>query len=666
MAGFNPKQAITDMIDHFLIGAQGLLEVTNRDFHEIYTERNAIYGLIYGKPSNRMATLLNIDREILILFTSFRSQQARTVKTIKTLLSEASGRLEPTIVIVVHPDPVGNTKLKAWGRENGVSILPLYYSEERFPLSPEVFENILCKELFSFDPFDITGPVSDDNQFYGRRTEAQDISRQLQNGQIKATLGIRKIGKTSIINRVVETCRNYHECFIVVIDCSRDEVWSLNSSELMLSIATSLDIAKSMPERYCSLDPITTDIDIKDSVKKLTESIMTSNLPVIIVFDEIDYITPGSPTGKHWIDDFNVFWRNLRVIYQECSRIKRPFSLLLSGVSSKWFRVESINGIENAALAFIPEDYLSPLPRGATVAMIKSLSRVAGLQFDEITAEFIANTCCDVPFWVRKACSFLHRRIDIQSRPFKPESNMVKMHLDDFVQTEGAIIAQVAIQHLFRVYPELKTYCEKAYQSNYVELPKTYLSIMHKYGLLKMTHGKYELSGTMVKEGLALVFHEFTDESEIINIPSIIEVPDQAFIEQWADELALIGRRRNILEKRLRGIVLNFLRFDSLQDKTKQSPHEKILKKVEEKRKKHLESLSTDDLIEKLLWTELISIIEKDWILFERIFSDKTNLKLNAALINDRFDAHAKDVDDADLALYRRSLKWFEDKIASL
>ncbi|WP_046234182.1 hypothetical protein [Paenibacillus algorifonticola] len=57
---------------------------------------------------------------------------------------------------------------------------------------------------------------------------------------------------------------------------------------------------------------------------------------------------------------------------------------------------------------------------------------------------------------------------------------------------------------------------------------------------------------------------------------------------------------------------------------------------------------------------------DSDWSLFERIFSDKTNFQLNAALINERFDAHAKDVDDADLALYRRSLKWFEDKIALL
>lgn len=171
--------------------------------------------------------------------------------------------------------------------------------------------------------------------------------------------------------------------------------------------------------------------------------------------------------------------------------------------------------------------------------MIRTLSRVAGLQFDEAAAELIAATCCDVPYWVRKACSFMHRRIDIQTRPLKPEISMVRMHLDDFVQTEGAIIAQVAIQHLFRVYPELKYYCEKANQGKFDEIPKSYLLILLKYGLFKVVYGKYELSGTMVREGLVLIFQEQQEESDTSVTSSSHDLPDRSFIEQWADELAL-------------------------------------------------------------------------------------------------------------------------------
>ena len=43
-------------------------------------------------------------------------------------------------------------------------------------------EKVLCVELYSHDPFDVTGPVSDDQNFFGRREEAIDLARKLQKG----------------------------------------------------------------------------------------------------------------------------------------------------------------------------------------------------------------------------------------------------------------------------------------------------------------------------------------------------------------------------------------------------------------------------------------------------------------------------------------------------
>lgn len=659
----NPKTIISKMIEDFIRSSQGLLEITHQDFYFIEAE-NSLYGKVYAKPSQRFSTLLCVERELLILFTSFRSQQARTIKAIRALLAEAHWRLESTVVIVVHPDPTANNKLKIWGRGNGLSILPVYYDEDKFPLPSIEFESTLCRELFSHDPFDVTGPVSDDNQFYGRRTEAQDLARQLQAGQVKACLGIRKIGKTSILNRIVDICKNHYDCYVVVIDCSRDEVWSLNAATLMASIAFSLEQTMSMAEKYSALSIDSNDIDITKSTQMLISSINKNSLSTILVFDEIDYITPGSPTGKHWCNEFNIFWRNLRVVYQETLRMDKKFSLLLSGVSSKWFRVESIEGIENAALAFIPEEYLSPLPRGASIAMIKTLARIAGLLFDELNADLIAAICCDNPFWIRKACSFLHQRIDIQGRPVKPENSLIKSYLEDFVQTEGAIIAQLALGHLMRVYPELLPHAISCFQGKFNEIPKNYLAILTKYGLVKLTSQQYDISGTLMREGLSLILNERSSESLMVeNVTT--EPINKGRLDEWADELALINRRRNIIEKKMRGIVLNFLRFDSLQDKQKPSPQQRILKRIEDKRRKQFETIATDDLMDKLLWSELSVIIEKEWSLFERIFSDKTQFSLNSTIINDRFDAHAKEADAADLALYRRSLKWFEERVNS-
>jgi hypothetical protein len=217
-----------NMTEEFSNVSKGLLEITNNEIYVVNAEK-AVYGKVYGKPSARLSNLLSIDREVLVLFSGYSRQQMRTINTVCTIIRNSNGRLEPTVAIIVHCDIQGNSKLKKWGRENGISVLPIYYHKDKFPKRQEEFENMLCRELFSYDSFDIVGPVSDDQHFYGRRTEAQDLARQLQMGQIKCCLGIRKVGKTSIVNRVVDVCKENHDCYLVVVDCSNDSIWSMRS-----------------------------------------------------------------------------------------------------------------------------------------------------------------------------------------------------------------------------------------------------------------------------------------------------------------------------------------------------------------------------------------------------------------------------------------------------
>jgi hypothetical protein len=665
MPPFNPRDVLSKMMVDFSLSSKDLLTITNREFYE-NTRENAVYGILYGRPTPRFSTLLNIDREILILVTSFDSQQTRTIKTLTAQISESSGRLENTVAIVVHPDIRGNTNLKAWGKDSGILVLPLFYSQTKFPMKPEEFENALCKEMYTLDPFDVTGPVSD-LQFFGRRNEAITIAQQLQNGHIKSILGLRKIGKTSLLNRIVEICKEEYKCIILMIDCSTEGIFELYAKDLVFSIYTGLKVVKENKMNYMMISPIITDKPMHETIQLFIKEIENFDCPIIIIFDEIDYITPSCPMGNigvQWEYEFNTFWRNIRVIYQESARQNKPFSLLVSGVSSKWFRIESINGIENSALSLIPEDYLGIFPRRITISMIRHLSRVVGLQINDNIADVISEVCCDSPHWVRKACSYMHNRIDIQARPLSPDPILVKKWLDEFIEYEGITIAQGPVKHLFRVYPELILCCKNCLLEKYSEVHQGYINVLERYGILRIKDGKHELSGTLVKECLASIFDE---KSEIINKPTdFIGEEEKGYLERWADDLGHNNKRRNIIEKKLRGIVLNFIRMDSLSDKTKPKAKDRISKRIDEKRRAELSHFSLEDIMESLFWTELINIIDKEWSLFEKAFGDKNELRLNSSTISDRLDAHAKDFDEADIALYRRALKWFENHIDAL
>ncbi|CAN7724423.1 hypothetical protein [Pseudomonas umsongensis] len=662
MARESIQQKITDLVEQFEQASNGLVTVTKP--LSTFEFENGVYGVLFVKPNKRLAKIFSTDREVIVLITNFQDQQQRTIQALKAQLFESNGRLEGSLAIVVHADPEGDRKLKNWGREQGLAILPISARDNISDAA--TFERDLLQDFFTNDPFDVTGPVSDDARFFGRRTEALDIARQLRNGQIRSSLGIRKIGKTSILNRILHEARTHQDCVCVMIDCSKDDVWEQDAIELLNSMAESISAASTSNPRYAEvLRTRNRKATLSDARSSLLSAIQKTDGTVIIFFDEVDYITPGSPTAKDaWTENFNPFWRNLRVVVQECARLEKKLSLLVCGVSSKWFKEESINGVENAVLAFIPEEYLSPLASTASAAMIRATSKVAGLAFDDATAEWIGNACGNMPYWTRKACSYIHRHIDVRERPCTVQKETAERLIQDFVEVEGAAIAEVALNHLFRVHPEVYRPAKSVLEGHSLHKSDPLTSTLLRYGVFRDDHGKIQLGSMMIVEGLKLYEQKRTTSIESVAETEQASTPTlKLTLSEWADELALINASRNILERKLRGLALNFIKFSCLQDKSKGSPSDRIQKCIEKGRVDKLKHLPPDDLIEKLLWSELVRLVEKEWTLFSPIFNDLRLLKEHALVVNDRPDTHAKEVDGADIAHYRRSLRWLEDAV---
>ena len=660
----SPKSLIVEMKSSFTTSSKNLFTISRDGFFEY---DGALYGLLIAKPSKSISAALGLQKEILVLITNFDNLQVRTILAAKSVIAQGDGRFESNVVVILHRDSNGEMNLKNWGREQGISVLPLFF-KNGLP-EGENLERALCHELYSHDPFDVTGPVSNDAQFYGRRTEAQDLARKLQLGQIRSLLGIRKIGKTSIINRIINELTNYN-CIAIMIDCSRDEVWSMNAEQLMNNIARNVQSAIENARPYVRLDCVSgISPKIHESAKLLEIAVEEAKKPIILFFDEIDYITPASPTSPDWKSEFNRFWRNLRASYQETARSHGILSIVIGGVSSKWFTVGEIDGVENAVLAFIPEEYLSPLPRGASTAMIKKVGRMAGLGFSETAAEFIAQETADMPYWIRKASSFIHRNVSIDTRPLQLDLDRVKPLLETFINNEGAALAEVALRHLFGVYPELRSGFEKIGAAQDHEVNVKSKNILIRYGLVK-ERGHLQISGGMVKEGYAM-YQEYVASMVVGESSSsqarAVSDNQNLSIGEWADEIAAISKRRNILERKMREIALNFLKMDSLSNSAKKSAKDRVLAVLPVKQREALAHMSVDDVMLKLCWLDLVKLYTgKEWIIFEKMIGDKNAFHLNASLINDRPDAHAKNADAADFALYRRSLKYLEDLLAKL
>lgn len=639
------KENLERLLNNVTTNSNGLFVESHR-YHKRFEKGQ--YACAVLRPTKRMRANIGVDRELLLVASNFSDQQQRILKFIVQEIDNSQGRLENTIALIIHLDKEGDQKLKNWGRESGISIIAINANSRI--ISEEDLERRLSAQLYTHDPFDVSGPVSSDTSFFGRREEAIDLARKLQNGQMRSCLGIRKIGKTSIINRVLMEIEKTQDCICVMADCSRDEIFEATAEILLNSLARSVMSVASSGNTYGRLVVHSRTGSLIEARDLLGRSIASVDKPVILIFDEIDYITPGSPTSSHWKSDFNKFWRNIRTIYQECSRTNSILSILIGGVSTYWFTVEEIDGIENSALAFVPEEYLSPMPLGASVAMLRRLGRISGLSISDEAAQHISVSTGNIPFWSRKCASYIHRHLDFASRPIEVGRVATVPLVSKFIQDEGAAIAEVALTHLFRVHPKMAESSKAVSDGNYTELSPNLFRTLCRYGVSTEAG---EFAGAMIQAA-----YDSLRVNSGISEPELSTPMRQESLRDWAEDLSVLGKRRNMLEKRLR--------VDAIQNKCLSGLRQSILRHVRGNKRDSLVNLSAEEIMEKLDWLELVHIIGKRWVLFEQIFGDKSRFQANCEVINERPDAHAKAFDQADFALYRRALSHIEEAIAKL
>jgi hypothetical protein len=228
------------------------------------------------------------------------------------------------------------------------------------------------------------------------------------------------------------------------------------------------------------------------------------------------------------------------------------------------------------------------------------------------------------------------------ARPIFVKRAVAEPIIQSFIRDEGAAMAQVALRHLFRVYPEMQVPALKVLNGKAAEVPASTMRILMKYGLI---NGANRISGEMLRAGLTLI-EASPEPTEGKQTAKISENTNSLALAlgDWAEELQLIGRRRNLIERRLREIVFNFVKFSTLNDTAAKPAKQRVLDAFTENRRHELLHFTLDQIADKIYWLELAAVVKREWNLFQKIFGDKSLFQENVILINDRPDAHAKTV----------------------
>lgn len=613
------------------------------------------YRYFLMKPSQSLSEMFNLERELLVVFSDnpyFISRDLDPFDFARKKLTEL--RVETVCCVLISGDKFIESKIEALLKSDPEQpiVIPFSYAELLNPYNDFFFRNRFRRHFYSRDLFDFRSPLKKDLYFFARNELIQDIVNRHRSGEHTGLFGLRKSGKTSIIYAIERHLSTQGERFLS-IDCESPSIHKLRWNELLLRIVRNLasECKCPLPEPQ-GYDEKSAADSFSIDMLKIYKSI--NKAPILILFDEIERISPKTGASSHWQqgDDFVYFWQALRAFFQ---RNPRTLTYMIVGTNPNCIEESLIMDHENPIFASIPSEFVPSFTLEQVKHMVSKLGRYMGLQFDDLIFSKLTEDFGGHPFLIRQMCSYLHRACT-GPRPAKIDRPLYDKTKKQFYQ--GAVeYFDMILDVLKKWYPdEYDMLCILAQQDmdSFMQFARNhalYTKHLVGYGVIQESPNGYSFSVEAIRDYLVRQ-HKY----ERVN-------PTEE------EKLQEISARRNSMEKSLRVSIRNVL----LVGYGKKKAAETVLSAIEEKRREKLKTYSLDALLSKdgsdLFLLDLIQILNREWALFQNVFEIEKD-KLIGVLkdINDfgRPDAHAKKIKKDDFIQLRLHFNKLEEMLALL
>lgn len=618
------------------------------------------YNYIVLKPTQSWTEFLNLEREIIVLFSIYDTFQARSLDVIDQIIREKGElRIDRICSVLVSNTPgiqkVIKDILKTETSEFK-AIVPFEYKEfdSKNSADGHFLRNRFSSYFFTRDLFAFESPLKKDYYFFGRKQSILNIVSRHKSNENSSLFGLRRSGKTSIIYAVDRALRSQNLAS-TIIDCQNPSFSNRNWREALHYILQQT-LRQNSLESKISLraEDSISDKEISDYFLEVMKIIYGKIGKTLIIFDEIENITFNVSPSKIWREgsDFIMFWQAIRSVFNHGGSL---FTFLIVGTNSSCLEASTINGIANPLFGSIQANYLEPFDLEATREMIRKLGRIMGLRFAEEVYSKIMSDFGGHPFLMRHVCSEIHktapskRPVDIKDidylsgkRSFDDQKDKyITLILDvlrEFYPDEYSMLQYLALG-------DLDTFNEFA-----LNIPEL-VSHLINYGIIEKSYSGYGFRIDIVKQHLIQM-----NRYKRINMSQ-----DEKIIE--------MTERRTRIEKSLRDQIKKVVIVSVGANKAVE-----IVKNI-------LTSRAKSDDIEILLnanetdlyFSDLVNIMtyEKNgidlWVYFSNVYDNLTRdeFKIMMTVLNKhrRTEAHAKNVSESDFLEFRKRASQIEKYI---
>ncbi len=349
-------------------------------------------------PEPFMSEAYGFDQEVMLVYSKYPRIEPRSIQAAESFMGDdpARGRVEKLTYYFVSEATDTEQWIQSYISMNQESrlIIPLSAGEVRSHAADAWYiRNKTSRLLYGRDLFDYRLPLEYDTYFFGRSELAVNLFDSIKRAENRGIFGLRKTGKTSLLFKLERMLNKAGLAEVLYFDCKLPSIRKLRWYELIQNICEQLSQSFGLPnigncdERHAS--------DVLYQLAALLPK------PVLLIFDEIEYISPIAQDDPHWRKDFVAFWQT----FWACQSRHRSLCAMIAGVNPSAVEMDSVDGIQNPLFGIVSYQFLTGLTQDETRNMIRTLGKRMGLKFDHTAVKYIYSRYGGHPLLTRMACS---------------------------------------------------------------------------------------------------------------------------------------------------------------------------------------------------------------------------------------------------------------------
>ncbi|WP_437741464.1 protein kinase [Sorangium sp. So ce1504] len=417
------------------------------------------YFVLLHLTSERRKQLGLTGDELLAIILHHTPQQAWFFNEVRRKL-RANDRLAKTAVLVISSDP-NIVAQCAEAYPDGATgyktaYIGLTHADIRALQTPvqrqEHLARAFAQQAFTVDHFDTRFPVPDD--LFGRMPLVTQLEHDVVQGELGvAILGIRRVGKTSVLKRLTSqvVTRPGHDWLVALYDAQEENIDADAASAargLLRQLRSSI-ADRGLPSggQGSSDDPLAS---LRSQVRWAVER---HQKRVLLAIDEIEWLVPTTdavdPSEKARRErEYVRLFGALRALKQAH---QSQVALVVCGINETFCEIPDVGGVNNPGLDLFRTHYVPLLERPMMTQMLRTIGARMAVTLEDEFIDRVWSAFGGHAYLARQFCSVLSRATAV--RPMVLRAADFDREYAQFLEQRADGVIKQVVQYLARFYP---------------------------------------------------------------------------------------------------------------------------------------------------------------------------------------------------------------------